>query len=380
MMQPLTTNLLFFRVRLLLEEGQKEQALSVLEMMQTDDEKQQREKAYFLGWCYVLHKRWDDAMHVLLPFTQDGADQDNLTERIDRERLARCLLYLGYAAINLSQYEDAERHLRMCLKVLHHKQLQHLDLQVLRIQANYSLGVSYSMRGFSTVAIQHYEEALRLFLYVDNDEELANIYYGLCDIYRKAGRLSEAQLAGEQALRLYERTANRALEGRMRNLLGYIAFLQNHYNEASAYYTESLTIAASLESMHMIMLNCAALAGLRAAEGHFEEARRYSRQAQELCSRSEHHYLCGLTYLATAKVVQVEAKHAEGQPQRELLEEATKQFEIAYTHLSLTEAYDEKAETLTLWAQTCEALGRSQESVHLWRTIYQMHAKARGLE
>lgn len=379
-MRPLTMHVLFFRVRLLLEEGQKEQALSALEMIQTDDAKQQREKAYFLGWCYVLHKRWDDALHALLPFSQDGGDQDNQIEHIDRERLAYCLLYLGYAAINLCQFEDAERHLKKCLKVLRHKQLQHPKFQLLRIQANYSLGVTYSMRGFSAVAIQHYEEALRLYLYVDNDEELANIYYGLCDIYRRSGQLSEAQQAGEQALHLYERAANRSLEGRMRNLLGYIAFLQNHYHEASAYYTESLTIAAGLDNMHMIMLNCAGLARLRAAEGHFEEARRYCQRAQELCSRSENHYLRGLTYLTTAKVMQVEAQHAEGESKGILLEEAAKQFEIAYTHLSLTEAYDEKAETLTLWAQVCEALGHSQESVHLWRTVYQMHAKARGLE
>ncbi len=268
----------------------------------------------------------------------------------------------------------------MCLKVLRHKQLQSPKMQLVRIQVNYSLGVSYYMRGFYSVAIQHYEEALRLFLYVDNDEELANIYYGLCDTYRKAGRYSEAQQAGEKALHLYKRTGSQSLEDRMRNLLGDIAFQQKHYHEASAYYTESLTIAANLENVHMIMLNCASLAELRAAEGHFDEARRYCLRAQDLCSRSDNHYLRGLTYLAIAKVVQVEAQQAKGESKLTLLKEATKQCEIAYAHFSLTEAYDEKAETLNLWAQASEALGRSQESIHLWKALYKMHAKARGLD
>jgi tetratricopeptide (TPR) repeat protein len=379
MMQQPTNELLFFRVRLLIEEGQSEQAQSELEALHTDDEKHQREKAYFLGWCYVLNKRWDDAIHVLLPFSRQGEEQDEQTERIERERKAHSLLRLGYAAINLNHFEDAERHLRACLKVLRHKHLQGPEFQLLRIQATYSLGVSSYMRGFYAVALEQYEEALRLFLHVDNDEELANIYYGLCDTYRKAGRFVEARQAGEQALQLYIRTANRALEGRIRNQLGHVAFLADNLKAAGTYFTEALAIAASLQSMQMVMLNCAALAKLRAAENHFDEARRYCQLAQEMSRETQNNFLRGHAYLMAGKVAQAEAQQAADEQKQALLEEATKQFEIAHAHFSLTDAYDERTETLTLWAQACEALGRSQESLHLWRSVYQTQARAKGL-
>jgi tetratricopeptide (TPR) repeat protein len=380
MMQQPTNNLLLFRVRLLLEEGRSEQALTELEAMQPEDEKQQREKAYFLGWCYVLNKRWEDATRILLPFSGNVEDQDSQSEHLDRERRARSLLRLGIAAINLDHYEDAERHLRACLKVLRNKQLQGPEYQLLRIQAHYSLALTYSMRGFYPAAIEHYEEALRLFLYVDNDEELANIYYGLCDTYRREERFSEAQQAGERALQLYERIKNRPLEGRMRNQLGYIAFLQNHFKEANAYLTEALSIAASQGNVQMVMINCEALAQLRVAEGHFDEARRYCQRALEMSQQSKDSYLRGNAYLSAGKVVLAEAQHAEGEHKRELLEEATEQFKIAHTYFSSTEAYEETTQTLTLWAQTSEALGRSEESIQLWRSAYQTQSKAKGLE
>jgi tetratricopeptide (TPR) repeat protein len=380
MMQQPTNSLLLFRVRLLLEEGRSEQALTELEAMQPEDEKQQREKDYFLGCCYVLNKRWEDATRVLLPFSRNVEDQDSQSEHIDRERRARSLLRLGAAAINLDHYEDAERHLLACLKVLRNKQLQGPEYQLLRIQANYSLGVSYYMRGFHAAAIQHYEEALRLFLYVDNDEELANIYYGLCDTYRLSGRLEEAQQAGERALQLYERIGNCQLEGRMRNLLGNVAFQRGDLKEAGDYFTEALAIAGSMKHTGMVMINCEALAKLRMTEGNFAGARKYCQIAQEMSSEATGGFLRGQAYLIAGKVALAEARQAEGEHKKELLEEAVRHLEIAHTHFSSTDVYDLITETLTLWAEACEALGRSQESLQLWRSVYQTQSRARGLD
>jgi tetratricopeptide (TPR) repeat protein len=328
----------------------------------------------------VLHHRWEEAKQGLLPFSHHEEEQDTQGEPVDRERTARSLLHLSSAAMNLYYFEDAERHLRKCLKVLRRKPLQGPQFQLLRIQAHYFLALTYSMRGFYPAAIEHYEEALRLFLYVDNDEELANIYYGLCDTYCKAGRLHEAQLAGERALHLYVRTSNRSLEGRMRNLLGNVAFFQHQFQQANTYLTEALSIAASQDNVQMVMINCETLAQLRVAEGYFEEARRYSQRALEMSQHSENHFLRGKVYQGAGKVVLAEAEHAEGEQRRDLLAEATAHFETAHTFLSSTEAYEEITETLILWAQACEALGRSEASLQLWRLAYQTQSKAKGLE
>ena len=69
---------LLFRARLLLEEGQSDSALKILEAIVPDDEEQRREVAYYLGWCYILHKRWGDANTVLspiIPYTDDEGER-----------------------------------------------------------------------------------------------------------------------------------------------------------------------------------------------------------------------------------------------------------------------------------------------------------------
>src|SRR5947209_7929311 len=121
---------LLFRAQLLLEEGQSDRALSVLEAISTDyaepqlTERQQTELKYLLGWCYTERKRWDDALRVLAPLphlAQEGeADQENF---LDRKRLAQCLLRLGYVAVNMARYEDASRHYTKCRKVLQDQRL-----------------------------------------------------------------------------------------------------------------------------------------------------------------------------------------------------------------------------------------------------------------
>ena len=156
-MQQFTNTLVLFRARLLLAEGKNEQALSELETMQPENEQQQREKDYFLSWCYILDRRWEDAGRLLAPFAGDEDDAGNQQERIERERRLRLLLRLGALALNLGHYEDAERHLRSCLRALRYRPFQSPAYHQLRMQASYALGVSYHRRGLYTAAIQQYE-------------------------------------------------------------------------------------------------------------------------------------------------------------------------------------------------------------------------------
>src|SRR6266567_2740431 len=309
MVQRMDIRLMLFRARLLLEEGQADRALSILETIQTDDENERREITYLLGWSYTLTERWEDVTKVLSPlpkFVESEGDQEGPLERV---RLAYSLLRLGQAAVNLSQYEDASRHFSRCLKVLKSKRI-HLPMAELR--ARYSLAMACLMRGMYAAAIQHYELALRLCLYLDDDEEIGNIYYGLCESYRRSGKLIEAQLACVKALELYERCSNHK----------------------------------------MVMVNCTALAGVRLAEGRLEEAKRYYERALENIDRIQHKdkYLEGLTYLMCGKVAQAEAGRAEGDQRRRLLEECIAWFERAKGGLSSSQSYIEVTELYGRWA------------------------------
>lgn len=371
--------MLLFRARLLLEEGQADKALPILEALQSDNEEEQQEIIYFLGWCYVSSKRWDDAARVLSPIPQFVEGDGGEESRIDRVRLVHSLLRLAQAAVNLGQFEDASRHYTKCLKVLQNKKIQ---LPEAKLKARYGLAMTYLMRGLHTVAIQHYELALGLCLYIDNDEEIGNIYYGLCQAYVGLGNLVNAQLAGEKALALYERSTNRHLEGLAHNMLGHIYLKLGDYRAASDHYTEALSLAASLNGHKMIMINCASLAEVRLAEGRVEEAKRFCQRALENINLIEKkdRYLESLTYLECGKVAQAEAQQVEGERRKRLLEEAIKWFERTQTGLSPLQAYNQVTELYGLWAEVLEQLGRYEEAITCWKSGYEALSAANGPE
>ncbi len=358
-----------------IEQGESNKTLPVLESIQVEDEQQQKERDYLLAWGYIEEKRPDEAFRILSPFSifpEPGRDEQSLNER---ERLALSLLALGKMAINFSLYEEAADHLMKAIKVLRERKV-HLPLA--RVRARYSLGTTYCMRGLNLAAIQHYEQAIRLALHVDDDREIAHIYHGLSEAYRRSGDLMSAHLAGTQALEAYERLGDRKHEAVMHNRLGRILFRLSDYNAASDHYTESLSIASSDNNPRLIMVNCSALADLRLAQDRLEEAKRYNQRALEMSERVNNNYFCGLTYLVAGKVAQAEAQQAEGQQKQAFLDEAALWFSRASERLRETQAYTDLAEAYGKWAEVLEEQGHAQEAFTHWRAAYEVLSSARG--
>jgi tetratricopeptide (TPR) repeat protein len=367
---------MFTRIRFLLTQKERELALALLETISVsvNDEQQRKELDYLLGWAYVLHRRWDDATRVLpirKMYSEVNRDFESLN---DRERFVLCLLCLSDTAIKASHFEEASLHLTRSLKVLQDRRVQ---LPMAKIKTKYYLATTCVMRGLTAAAIQNYEEALRLCLFVDDYEEIAHIYNGLSDAYRRSGNLMNAHLAGMEALKLYERTGDTHMQGNMHNRLGRISFKLGYYNEASDHYTEALVFATTEGSNTLVMMNCAALADLRLAQGRIDEAKRYCQRAEELSNRTNDDYLSGLTYLIAGKVAQAEAEHTTERKQ-ELLEEAISWYSRAKEKLENKEAYDDIAEMYGRWAEASEELGHSEEAISCWRSAYAVLSTAKG--
>ncbi|HLX39936.1 MAG TPA: tetratricopeptide repeat protein, partial [Ktedonobacteraceae bacterium] len=351
-------------------------ALKILEAIVAESEKQRQEVAYLLGWCYVLHKRWADAANVLSPLSPFSDDEVESENRMDRERLALCYLRLGYAAVQFTRYEEATRHFSRCIKLLNDKRVKLTPL--VRVKAHYSLATSYLMRGLYPAAVQQYHEALHHFLYIDDDEEWGNIYYGLSETYRNMGNLDDAQLAGERALQLYEKAGKFAREGVTRNLLGQIALDNKNYREASDHFTQALAIGNAHAGPMMAMMNCAALAEVRLAEDRLDEAKRFCQLACDMVAQVKNAYFCSQTYLTTAKVAHAAALQTENDERRRLLEETISWLEKAKDALAESEAHVNAADIYQLWAQTLEELGQYQEAFAFWRSGYETLSRAKG--
>lgn len=371
------TELLTLRARLLMEEGQNELALATLEEIQTDDQEQKRQIAYLSAWCHTRLGHWTEALRLLAPLYTPGSIEDNWNDanHNERERRAFYLLCLGNAAVNLNRYEEASQHYMQCLKLLNERRVH---LPQVRIKARFSLGMTCIASGFYALAIQHYEEALRLCKNDPDHEDLPDIYYGLCDANRHLGKFEAAYKYGVKALELYEKRGMRSMQGRIHNVLGRICYQLREYREATDHYMESLSIATLENSQNTKMVNFAALADLRLAENRLEEAQRYCDRALEVSKGLVDDLYLGMMYLVCGKVALAESEQAEGKGHKRLFEEARELFEKAKEHLTRAQARDYLAEVYGRLAQMLEQSGQTQEALVYWKAAYKSLSDSQG--
>ena len=359
-----------YRARLWIEEGQYDLALTTLQHIQTDDPEQERQMAYLSAWCHTRLEHWAEAQCLISQLYTPGNIEEswNDAKHNERERRAFYLLCLGNAAINLNRFEEASQHYTQCLKLLSERRV---NLPQVRINARYSLGMTCIMSGFYAMAIQHYEEALRLCQNNPDQEDLPEIYYGLCDANRLLGKFESAYTSGVKALELYENRGMRTMEGRAQNMLGRICYQIREYDEAADHYLESLSIATLDNNQKMKMVNFTALADLRLAENRQEEAQRYCQRALEVADGMHDNYYLGLMYLTCVKVTLAESEQAEGEQHEILFSNARRLFEKAKEHLSQTQASVLLGEVYGRIAQMLEKSGQSQEAISYWKTAYE---------
>jgi tetratricopeptide (TPR) repeat protein len=359
-----------YRARLWIEEGQYDLALTDLQHIQTDDPEQERQMAYLSAWCHTRLDHWAEAQCLISQLYTPGNIEEswNDAKHNERERRAFYLLCLGNAAINLNRFEEASQHYTQCLKLLSERRV---NLPQVRIKARYSLGMTCSMSGFYAMAIQHYEEALRLCQNNPDQEDLPEIYYGLCDANRLLGKFESAYTFGVKAPELYEKRGMRTMEGRAQNMLGRICYQIREYDEAADHYLESLSIATLDNNQKMKMVNFTALADLRLAENRQEEAQRYCQRALEVADGMHDNYYLGLMYLTCGKVTLAESELAEGEQHEILFSNARRLFEKAKEHLSQTQSSVLLGEVYGRIAQMLEKSGQSLEAISYWKTAYE---------
>ena len=364
------------RVRLLLEEGRSEAARAVIDTLSTNTDAQQRDVNYLLGWYYVVSRQWDDAEQTLSPLLTPITLEDAPEILLERERLAVYLLRLGQTAVNLAHYEDASQHFLQCLKLLHDRRVH---LPTIRIEARYSLAMTYVMRGSYTIAIQHYDDALRLCRHYELDEALPHIYYGLSEAYRCLGDFTKAHEAAREALRIYQERGDEPLQARIYTMLGHISFLLGDYDAALNYYKRSYTLAVSNDRLKIVMISCTALAEVCIEQGMVSEAKQYAQHALEVTTQIDDAYLCGIVYATIGRITLTEARLAQGTERQSLLDEGISWLQKSVMQLQPTQACKDLANTYTSLATVFEEVGRPQEALASWKLAYAEREKAKNI-
>ncbi len=367
------------RVRLLLEEGRSEAARTVLDAIQIDTDAQQRDVTYLLGWYYVVSKQWNDAAHTLSSLLTNGTIEQEDAQRqnlLEREYFAIYLLRLGQIAVKLAHYEDASQHFALCLKILHDRRIH---LPTIRIEARYSLAMTYVMRGSYAVAIQHYDDALRLCRHFELYEALPNIYYGLSEAYRCLGDFTKAHETAREALRIYQERGDEPLQCRIYNMLGRISLLLGDYEAASNYYTTSYTLAVRNNRPKMVMLNCAALAEVCIEQGHIDEAQEYASRASEVIPQANDAFLGGVVYTIIGKVTLAKARLTSDAERQRLFDEGISWLQKSVTQLKLTQAFKDLAQTYVCLATVSEEVDHPREALSYWKLAYIEADKAKNI-
>lgn len=374
---PTITQTSLFRARLFLEEGRSQDALAILEKVQPQEE-DTHYVAYLRGWYFIQNRRWEAARDVLAPMLLDVQREDPEQEPLpDRERLIMYLLRLGQVAVRLAHYDDARVHFALCLKLLHDRRIY---LPLIRIRAHASLAMTYAMKGLCSIALQHYDEALRLSEHYEIEQELANIYYGLCDARRGLGDFIGAYDAGKEALRIYLDERNELLQIRMYNLLGSIAAQMADVEAAEDYYTQSLHLAEERQRPVMIMVNYAGFAELRLQQERFEEVTSYANKALVLARQVDDKNMAGGVYISIAKVMLVMAEKADEAQREATYARAIELFREAEECLKDTQSYVDLAELYGRWAGVHELLGNAREAFHYWNAAFLMMKKTKLVE
>ncbi len=196
------------RIRLMTEEGQEENVVEQLDALHTDDPQMQQEITYTRAWYYIKKEQWQEAYHYLTSLYDPKSIQNDWADatHTERERRAFYQVWLGAAAVNLSRYDDASRLFTQCLTIL---EMRRVHLPKIRIKALTGQAMTCIIAGLNAVAIQHYQEALKVCtkekLQQELKRDIADIHYGLADAYRQTADFERARKYGHMALKVLRR-------------------------------------------------------------------------------------------------------------------------------------------------------------------------------
>jgi tetratricopeptide (TPR) repeat protein len=370
------------RIRLMTEEGHEEDVLKQLDALLTEDPQVQQEITYTRAWYYTQKGQWNETFeHFSSLYDPQSIQSDwDDTTHTERERRAFYLVWLGTIAVNLSRNDDASRLFTQCLEIL---EMRRVHLPKVRIKALRGQAMICIASGLNAVAIQHYQEALKVCakekLQLELKRDIADIHYGLADAYRQSGDFGRARTHGRMALQMYEDLPDRYFVCRVYNMLGRIAFQLGEHQVAAEHIMESLSLAVLEDKVGMKMINFVAMADVRLAEKRLDEAQRYCDNALETADHlQDDHHLCGMMYLVRGKVAFARAKEAQGEAAGCALQDAQDIYKKAEEHLAQTQATAHLSELYGRRAEVYEALNQPQEALACWKSAFDVSASPRG--
>lgn len=352
-------------IRLYLEEGRSDEALTRLETIDIDNQHMQLEVAYLFAWTYIQRKQLADARRVLSSLIDPLNESPDPFVSSEREQLALTLLHISRVALELGYYQEATEHVTFCLKVL---QERRVSLPVVRIKARYYLARSCSARGLYTRAVRNYEDALRLSRHYNDHDLVPLLYFWLSDAYRLNRQYEKAAAVAREALQIYSQQNNRKMVMQVDALLGNIAALSSHYGAAREAYQQALLMAEEDTNVEAVVMYVLALLEISLQEGKLDEASGTGRQALALLEQVSSQRLRGAIYYTLGQLALAQAEQGKSV----VFEEATTLFRSAADSFLALEDYAKAASAQQQQAHALERLGRDEEAIACLREGYSL--------
>jgi ATP/maltotriose-dependent transcriptional regulator MalT/DNA-binding SARP family transcriptional activator len=159
-----------------------------------------------------------------------------------------------------------------------------LELGVDRIlaAAQRTVGMAYYYMGMADRAVEHLEEALRLYRLVGHIFYTASLHHELGIAYRATGQWRRAVVHYRQANRLWERLNNFSVWAATLNSVGVVHHLRGEFVEAYGALTQALERARTAGYRRMEAVILSSLGDLYRDTGRYEEAQEAFRRSAEL--------------------------------------------------------------------------------------------------
>ncbi len=158
------------------------------------------------------------------------------------------IIFLGIAGICyyfLSDFEKAKSYYMDQLKLTERgdlKKVYPLDTILNRSASLGNIGIVYRIQGKLTEALKFFQQALDIYLEIDDKKGEASALDNIGIIYRRQGNLDEALQHYQQALNIYRKIGGKKGEAHTLGNIGVVYLTQNKLTEALKFFQQALDI------------------------------------------------------------------------------------------------------------------------------------------
>ncbi len=156
------------------------------------------------------------------------------------------------------------------------------NVQLEKARTLSSVGLIYDIKGDFSKALVNYSASLKVFIDLDNQENIAKSYMNIGIVYSEQGNYPESQNYYLKALKIFEELGQQSDLGKVLGNLAILYRLQGEYSKALNYALRALEISEKLNNKNQIAAATYSIALIQYLNKNYDEALLYYSKASKI--------------------------------------------------------------------------------------------------